>query len=97
MTSDINAMAGEALKTINNGLPNILSANEISPNRAIIFVLAITLLVMYMALVLTVGVPFNQGYEVVNPDYLFIIVDDDTSPSEIEQEISEQLEMYHPD
>ncbi|CAA9989788.1 conserved Plasmodium protein, unknown function [Plasmodium knowlesi strain H] len=80
MSVDINSFASEALKTINNEFPNVLLADGVTANPGVIPVLAIALLVIYMGLMLSVGVPLNQG-EVVNPDYMFFPVDDEMSHS----------------
>ncbi|CAG9474060.1 hypothetical protein, conserved [Plasmodium vivax] len=62
MTSDINSLAGEALKTIKDELPTAISADEAAANSGLILVLATTLMVIYIGLVFAVGVRIKECF-----------------------------------
>ncbi|KMZ91846.1 hypothetical protein PVMG_00719 [Plasmodium vivax Mauritania I] len=97
MTSDINSLAGEALKTIKDELPTAISADEAAANSGLILVLATTLMVIYIGLVFAVGLPVNQEEGAAPAEFIDLPIDDDIPHSGAAQETFEQPEINQSD
>ncbi|EDL46301.1 hypothetical protein PVX_118675 [Plasmodium vivax] len=96
MTSDINSLAGEALKTIKDELPTAISADEAAANSGLILVLATTLMVIYIGLVFAVGLPVNQEEGAAPAEFIDLPIDD-IPHSGAAQETFEQPEINQSD
>ncbi|GAB68223.1 hypothetical protein PCYB_127880 [Plasmodium cynomolgi strain B] len=93
MTSDINSLAGEALNTINDELPNVISTDEATANSSFILILAITLIVIYIGLIFSVGLPLSQEEGAANLGFIDLPIDDEIPHSDAEQETFQQPEI----
>ncbi|KJP86719.1 hypothetical protein AK88_03631 [Plasmodium fragile] len=93
MTSDNNSVTSEDLKNIHSELSNVISADVVTANSRLIFILATTLIVIYLGLISSVGVPLNVEEGLANAEFIDLPIDDDIPNSGDAQETAEQPDM----